>query len=149
MHPTIKFSVLTGKNVIKTVLRIGLRGRSFQRSKVKGFAKVFQILWHQRLWNSPLLLAQPKGKHSGGEVYLRRSFFNVWFFTHSSKEGRGEGGIGLLPFISFHSLNVWEASGRMHFLLILFSLIFWINLCMCVWGGARRVEYIDNNFLRF
>ena len=41
MHPTIKFYVLTGKNVIKTVLRIGLRGRSFQRSKVKGFEKFF------------------------------------------------------------------------------------------------------------
>ena len=42
MHPTKKYSVLTGKNVIKTVLRIGLRGRSFQRSKVKGFAKFFK-----------------------------------------------------------------------------------------------------------
>ena len=44
MHPTINFSALTWKNVIKTALRIGLRRKNFQRSKVKGFAKVFQIL---------------------------------------------------------------------------------------------------------
>ena len=54
MHPTINFSALTWKNVIKTALRIGLRRKNFQRSKVKGFAKVFQILWHQRLWNQIL-----------------------------------------------------------------------------------------------
>ena len=34
MHPTVNFSALTGKNDIKTAMRIELRWRIFQRSKV-------------------------------------------------------------------------------------------------------------------
>ena len=85
MHPTIKFSVLTGKNVIKTVLRIGLRGRSFQRSKVKGFAKVFQILWHQRLWNQILWLqiSWHLIKFSGFQnKRIHKGFWNQSFLTN-------------------------------------------------------------------
>ena len=114
--------------------------RPLLNTQVKSTRKPLKLLKLRLRYPKSPLPPRPERKPSVGGVYLSRSFFNYLFFSHTAVK-KGGGAIGIVPFISFHSLNVWEALRRMHFLLILFSLIFWVNVCMCVCVGGEGWIY--------